>query len=373
MKKQIHLALAVMALASCQNNNFRVTCEAPEELSVKDSTWCYICSYESGTRDKAYTDSAMMIGGKVTIEGKTEGTSLRRFEVGYKTRNYANFILEAGDITIDITNKLGKGTLLNDQMAEFMTWTDQTDNKAMDEYDRIMRDTTLSNDDRQEKTDLLWSEYSRETIAHAHDIVASNKDNGLGQYVFWQGIAYNEFITPGIYKKELDDAGEFIANYKPIIAISRRFEALERTQAGADFVDFTIEHGNIDSSEVKLSDYVGKGKLVLVDMWASWCAPCRRAMPYIRRVYDKYAGDKFDVVSVAVWDERQSSIEAIPQLGMTWTQIVEAESIPTELYGVNGIPHLMLIGADGKIVARGLSDTALELWVSSELKKMENK
>ncbi|MCQ2229859.1 MAG: AhpC/TSA family protein [Bacteroidales bacterium] len=371
MKRNLIYVLAAIAMASCQDKRFSVSCTMPEDANVADSTWCYICSYESGTRDKAYTDSAQMIGGKVTIEGEIDGSVLRRFEVGYKTRNYANFILEAGDITIDIEKRTSKGTILNDKLADFLAWAEDTDGKAMAEYEKIQKDASLSSDDKQEQSDLLWSDYSRTTIEYAHNIVAENKGNGLGQYIFWQGIAYNEFITPERYKQELKSAGEFIANYKPVTAITKRFEALEQTQPGADYVDFTIEHGNIDNTSVKLSDYVGKGKIILVDMWASWCGPCRRAMPYIRNVYEKYAGDKFDVVSIAVWDERQSSIEAIPQLGMTWNQIVEAESIPTELYGVNGIPHLMLIGADGKILARGLSETALELWVSSEIKKLE--
>lgn len=371
MKRKLIYALAATAFASCQNNSYRVSCTAPEDENIADSTWCYICSYENGTRDKAYTDSAMMIGGKVTIEGSIKGSELRRFEIGYKTQNYANFILEAGNIEIDIDRRLSSGTPLNDKLNAFLKWTEETDSKAMEEYDKIQNDTTLSNDEKQEKSDLHWNEYSRTTIEYARKIVSENKDNGLGQFIFWQGIAYNEFITPETYKNELKNAGEHIANYKPVAAITKRFEALEKTQAGTDFVDFTIEHGNIDGTPAKLSDYVGKGKIVLVDMWASWCPPCRRAMPYIRSVYEKYAGDKFDVVSIAVWDERKSSLDAIPQLGMTWNQIVEAESIPTELYGVNGIPHLMLIGADGKIIARGLSDTALELWVSSELKKLE--
>ena len=368
---QIYL-FPLLALTACGGvDNFNVTCEIPTKYEVEDSTWAYICTYEAGTRDRVYTDSALVINNKVTIEGSIVGSEVRRFEVGYKSRLYANFILENGNINIDIENRNAHGTPLNDAMALYISHADSIEKLAGDRYEAVVKDSTLSADDKNESLATIISDYNSESLTIAHQAVGANKDNALGRFVFWQYIAYNEGMTPDAYKQELASAGEYIATFGPVKALTKRYEALAATQPGTDFVDFTIPHGNLDGTEAKLSDYVGKGKLILVDMWASWCPPCRAAMPYIREVYEKYAGEKFDVISVAVWDERQKSIDAIPQLGMTWNQIVEAESIPTELYGVNGIPHLMLIGADGKIIARGLSDNVLDLWVSSELKKME--
>lgn len=378
MNKSVLLLLAAFSLVACQNNSFTVTCDIPTEEEIADSTIAYLCTYESGTRDRVYTDSAYVIGNKVTITGEIEGSRISRFEIGYKSKLYTNIILEAGEIKIDIEKREATGTKLNNEMKQIAAWADSLENATADEYDAIAKDSTLSADDKQEKFNILAANYNETTLSGARTVVCKNFDNALGQYVFWQYIAYNEGMTPEKYKKELDNTKalnsknpDYIANYSPIQKITALYKSLEQTQPGADFVDFTISNGNLNGSEVKLSDYVGKGKLILVDMWASWCPPCRAAMPYIRNVYDKYAGEKFDVVSIAVWDKRQNSLDAMPRLGMTWNQIVEAESLPTELYGVIGIPHLMLIGPDGKIIARGLSDTVLDKWVSSELEKME--
>ena len=122
-------------------------------------------------------------------------------------------------------------------------------------------------------------------------------------------------------------------------------------QVGNKFVDFEVVQP--DGSVAKLSDYAGKGKYVLVDFWASWCGPCKEEIPYIRSVYKKYAGKKFDVVSVAVWDNPEETVAAASEHGVTWNQILNAGKIPSKLYGIEAIPLLILINPDGVIVERG--------------------
>ncbi len=123
------------------------------------------------------------------------------------------------------------------------------------------------------------------------------------------------------------------------------------TDEGAMFTDF--EATQPDGSVLKLSDFVGKGKYILVDFWASWCGPCKREIPNIKAAYEKYKGDKFDVLSVAVWDKPEDTAKAAAEHGVVWNQIVNAGQVPTDIYGIEGIPHLILFGPDGTIVKRG--------------------
>ena len=135
---------------------------------------------------------------------------------------------------------------------------------------------------------------------------------------------------------------------------------LKKTAEGMTFTDFTIENGNRDGSKVSLSDYVGKGRYVLVDFWASWCGPCIAEIPVLVEVYDQYKGDKFELLGVAVWDKRKDTQKSIEMHNVTWSQIFDTGEIATKLYGIDTIPHIILFGPDGTIVARGLRGDRLK-------------
>lgn len=130
------------------------------------------------------------------------------------------------------------------------------------------------------------------------------------------------------------------------------------TEAGQPMVDFEVEY----AGEVKrLSDFVGQGrKLTVVDFWASWCGPCCREIPGLIALYEKYKDCGVEVVGVATWDKPEDSKAAIQRMGITYPQILNAQAIGSDAYGIQGIPEIMIIDGEGNIWARGLRGEAIE-------------
>ena len=137
------------------------------------------------------------------------------------------------------------------------------------------------------------------------------------------------------------------------------------TAVGSMAPDFEIP--NREGKKVKLSSL--RGKVVLLDFWASWCRPCRMENPNVVAAYNKYKAKGFTVMSVSQDNDRERWLQAIQQDGLVWEHHVsdlQNNQEASAKYGIKYIPTTFLIGKDGKIIAKNLRGEALE----NELKKL---
>ena len=331
MKKLFMGAMAALMMMSCADNKYSVT--AVFSNSDNDGKMVYLMNYDNG----ATVDSAVVTNKCVHFEGVVDTPYVARLAM---QKGRMQFVVEPGEITID-TLGVASGTPSNVALEAMSA-----------ELKTVLTDTTLKGAAQMEAyLNVLDKVYE------------ANKENPVGYYAFVQGMFYKYEN-----KAQLDSALALApANYKEYTRIAKQvkaFNQLELTAEGKMFTDFTVE-----STGEKLSDYVGKGNYVLVDFWASWCGPCKREIPNLVKILKKHQDKGLTVLGVAVWDKVEDTKQAIETFKIEWPVMLDAQTGPTDLYGISGIPHIILFAPDGTIVSRGLQGGELAAAVDAEFEK----
>ena len=139
--------------------------------------------------------------------------------------------------------------------------------------------------------------------------------------------------------------------------------------SGKEFPDFSEK----DLQGNALSVGALKGKVVLVDFWATWCGPCRAELPNVIATYKKHHSEGFEIVGVSLDSDRTKLDDFLKKTdGMTWPQYFDGQGWSNKLaskYGVESIPFAVLVGKDGKIIGKELRGEALENAVATALAK----
>jgi peroxiredoxin len=147
----------------------------------------------------------------------------------------------------------------------------------------------------------------------------------------------------------------------------RKVETMRLTKIGALAPE--IELPSPDGPAVKLSSL--RGKVVLIDFWASWCGPCRRENPNVVKMYQRFKDKGFEIYGVSLDRARENWLDAIEKDGLSWIHVSDIKFWQCEAaktYGVTTIPYTVLLDREGKIIAKGLRGEKLEKKIEEMLK-----
>lgn len=365
MKKTIGLFILVLGLAvfwSCSNENvihISGHIDNPGNLKV-------VAFYEGDRK----LDSVYLSDGN-RFKFERQATQPRLLYVGVGKNRYP-VILNPGEplhFIADMHDPEGyqvKGSALSIALKEFAPYQREkevvqdslqrafaqaTRNKSAEEIESLRFDYLTAFKER-------LSNYTKQAVAFAEQ----NK-NLAGFYAMSTldpDVAEQEIIE---YADEIQD--QFIDN-RYVAQFKEEVEKLKRLAVGQPAPE--IESFTPDNQTVKLSDF--RGRYVLVDFWASWCAPCRQENPNIVKQYHTFKDKGFTVLGVSLDNNPGSWIRAIEADRLEWPQVSDLQAWSSELvniYRIKAIPTSVLVGPTGKILAKNLRGRALEDFLQKTL------
>ncbi len=144
--------------------------------------------------------------------------------------------------------------------------------------------------------------------------------------------------------------------------LARRARAKKSSQPKAVkiFDDENMPRAPLNTGE-KAPDFAHQGsstsgKVTLLDFWATWCGPCRHAVPGLKQLQSVYGGDQFEVISISEDDDEGAWRDFVAQNQMNWTQRLDANHQTMRQYGASALPTYILIGKDGTILKQYVGD-----------------
>lgn len=198
------------------------------------------------------------------------------------------------------------------------------------------------------------------------DIVKKAPDKFSTAYILDN---YTSRMEPAVQEELYKALGPAARKTVPGQSVKDRLDGYRNSALGREVMDFSLP----DDKGVSYSIRSLRGKYVIIDFWASWCAPCRASIPHLKNLYEKYKSKGLEVLSVSIDTRKDDWNKALKVEQMPWKQLLDQQNVGSKGFALTAIPLMFLLGPDGKILVRQLgSDPDGKDPIEEKLKVMLN-
>jgi len=357
MKKTLFFLFTILIITACNPSDYTIS--GTVDAKVLNGKKIFI--KERINREWIALDSCLIENGKFSFHGTSDSAKIAYLTYEFPAENPVRqaFVLENGKLTTDIDTTgfmVIKGTTQNNLLQSY-----QDDKKVFYKKSESVYDTSKDHAKTAEQLLNLAKEramLNMEEIGIDKIFSTEHVNTLIGTHVF----------TNSFYGMNTSDK-ESITNLmnpdtKKIVRIQEIISDIDtekKVAVGNNYTNFSLPM--LAGGSMSLSDLVGKSDYLLVDFWASWCGPCIRSLPELKKLYATYNGSRFEILGVSLDDNRAAWSGAVASHQLGWKHVSDLKGwkcAGSRIYAVNSIPNTVLIDKSGKIVGRNLSIPEIE-------------